>query len=295
MKKIKIYKEAFRHNWEIFCENKSALIGFYIFLFFGALAILSFVPPIISDMYHPMVGVDNEIFGSTPPSIRHPLGTDFMGRDILSQLLSGARIAFTVGILSAIIAAILGTLVGIISGYYGGILDTLIMRLCDIMFCLPGLPFLIVLSAVVGKLSIFSIILLIAFFGWPGIARVVRSQTLSLRERPYIESAKVIGASSPRIITKHLLPNVLPFTFLYIAFGISGAILTEAALSFLGLGDPTVMSWGIMLQWAFTTGHTFKAPYWILPPGICISLLSLAFYLIGRGFDEIINPRLKER
>jgi peptide/nickel transport system permease protein len=210
-------------------------------------------------------------------------------------LLAGARIAFTVGILSALISAVIGTFVGIISGYFGGILDTLIMRFCDIMFCLPGLPFLIVLSAVVGKLSIYLIILLIAFFGWPGIARIIRAQTLVLREYPYIESAKVSGAGSIRIITKHILPNVLPLTFLYITFGISGAILTEAALSFLGLGDPTVMSWGGMLQWAFTTGHTFRAPYWILPPGICISLLSLSFYLIGKGFDEIINPRLRKR
>lgn len=293
--KLKIYKRALKNNWELFCENKSGLIGFYIFLFFAMLTLLSFFPEHISDIYHPIKGVDENIYSSTPPSFKHPLGTDFMGRDLFSQLLAGARIAFIVGVLSAIIAAFLGTFIGIVSGYFGGILDTLIMRLCDIMFCLPGLPLLIVLSAVVGRLSIFSIIFLIAIFGWPGVARVIRAQTLSLRERPYIEGAKVIGASHLRIITKHILPNVLPLTFLYITFGISGAILTEAALSFLGLGDPTVMSWGIMLQWAFTTGHTFKAPYWILPPGICISLLSLSFYLIGKGFDEVINPRLRKR
>jgi peptide/nickel transport system permease protein len=294
-KRILIYKKQIVNNWGLFKKNKSGIAGLTLLVFFGILAFSAQVPLLISDIYHPIKGVDPEVSYSIPPTFSHPLGTDFMGRDIFSQLLHGAQIAFAIGIISALIAALFGTFVGLISGYFGGFIDTLLMRICDIMFTLPGLPFLIVFAAAIGKLSIWIIVIMIAIFGWPGTARVIRAQTLSLRERPYVDAARVAGANSFRIITKHIAPNVLPLTFLYMTFGISGAILTEAALSFLGLGDPSVMSWGMMLQWAFTTGHTFKALYWTLPPGLCISLLSLSFYLIGKGFDEIINPRLRER
>lgn len=277
-----------------FKKKKTGVAGLAILAFFGMLALLSPIPPMLSEIYHPMKGTDPEISYSVPPSLRHPLGTDFMGRDILSQLLAGARIAFMVGITAAFVSVFIGTAIGLISGYLGKIIDTLLMRITDIVLILPGLPLLIILSAAVGKMSILNIVLLIALLGWPGVARVIRSQTLSLKERPFVEAAKVAGASDFRIIFRHIAPNILPLSFLYMAFGVSGAILTEAALSFIGLGDPSVVSWGMMLQWAFTTGHTFRAPYWLLPPGLAISLLSLSFYLIGRTLEEIINPRLRE-
>lgn len=287
-------RAAVIENWRLFKRSRMGLLGLGILTFFAFLALIAPVPRLIDEMYNPMVGVDPQISYSTPPSLRHPMGTDFMGRDLLSQFLSGAQIAFAVGITAAVISVLIGTAIGLTSGYYRGTIDALLMRLADIVLVLPGLPFIIVIAAAVGKMSIWIIVILIALLGWPGVARVIRSQTLSLRERPFVEAARVAGAGDFRIIAHHLAPNVLPLTFLYAALGVSGAILTEASLSFIGLGDPSVVSWGMMLQWAFTTGHTFRAPYWILPPGLAISLLSLSFYLVGRALEEIINPRLRE-
>lgn len=291
---IEYARTSVKENWSLFRRSRMGLLGLAILAFFAFLALLAPIPRLIDDMYHPMVGVDPEISYSTPPSLRHPMGTDFMGRDLLSQFLSGAQIAFAVGITAAVISVLIGTAIGLTSGYYGGKVDALLMRLADIVLVLPGLPFIIVIAAALGKMSIWIIVLLIALLGWPGVARVIRAQTLSLRERPFVEAARVAGAGDRRILLHHLAPNVLPLTFLYAALGVSGAILTEASLSFIGLGDPSVVSWGMMLQWAFTTGHTFRAPYWILPPGLAISLLSLSFYLVGRALEEIINPRLRE-
>ena len=144
-------------------------------------------------------------------------------------------------------------------------------------------------------MSIWNIIFLMGMLGWPGTSKVIRSQVLSLRTRPFIESALVSGASSARIIFRHIAPNVLPLTFLYMTFGVTAAIGTEAALSFIGLGDPSTVSWGMMLQWCFRSGYTFNAPFWLLPPGLCITFLALSFYLIGIGTQQIINPRLRER
>jgi peptide/nickel transport system permease protein len=281
-------------SWEHFRKRKTGRIGIALLLLFGGMALLSPLPPMLDEMYHPLKGTDPHLSYSAPPSGIHPLGTDFMGRDILSQLLSGARIAFMVGITAAVLSVCIGTALGVTSGYFGGTVDAVLMRTADAVLILPGLPLLIVLAAAIGRMSIWNIVLLIALLGWPGVARIIRSQTLSLREKPFVEAARVAGASDGRIMLRHIVPNVLPLSFLYIAFGVSGAILTESALSFIGLGDPTVVSWGMMLQWAFTTGHTFRAPYWFLPPGLSISLLSLSFYLIGRTFEEIINPRLRE-
>ncbi|PIU68120.1 MAG: ABC transporter permease [Armatimonadetes bacterium CG07_land_8_20_14_0_80_40_9] len=293
--RLSLYRKALKESLKQIVATNVGVMAIILLVFFALLALLSPFPPMINEMYKPITGTDPQVSYSTSPSLRHLLGTDFMGRDLFSQLLEGARIAFTVGIVAAFMSVFIGTIVGLTSGYFGSLLDVLLMRIADIILTLPSLPFIIVFAAAIGKLSIWNIVLLIAIFGWPGVARVIRAQTLSLKERPYVEAAKISGANSLRIIFKHIGPNVLPFSFLYMTFGVSGAILTEAALSFIGLGDPSTVSWGMMLQWAFTTGHTFKAPYWILPPGLCISFLSLAFYLMGRALDEIINPRLRKR
>lgn len=293
--RLSLYRKALKESLKQIVATNVGVMAIILLVFFALLALLAPFPPMINEMYKPITGTDPQVSYSTSPSLRHPLGTDFMGRDLFSQLLEGARIAFTVGIVAAFMSVFIGTIVGLTSGYFGSLLDVLLMRIADIILTLPSLPFIIVFAAAIGKLSIWNIVLLIAIFGWPGVARVIRAQTLSLKERPYVEAAKISGANSLRIIFKHIGPNVLPFSFLYMTFGVSGAILTEAALSFIGLGDPSTVSWGMMLQWAFTTGHTFKAPYWVLPPGLCISFLSLAFYLMGRALDEIINPRLRKR
>ena len=241
-----------------------------------------------------MSGVDPEISKSTGPSLRHWLGTDFMGRDLFSQLLAGARVAFMVGISSAFMSILLGTLVGMISGYMGKWVDTILMRLADMIMVMPTLLVVLILAALFGQLNIWSIVLIIALFRWPGVSRVIRAQTLSLRHRPFIESAKVSGASHMRIIFRHIMPNVLPLSFLYMTFRVTAAINIEAALAFLGFGDPGTVSWGMMLQWVWKTGHMFKAPYWLLPPGICISLITLSFYMLGRAMDEVLDPRLRK-
>jgi peptide/nickel transport system permease protein len=140
-----------------------------------------------------------------------------------------------------------------------------------------------------------NIVIILALFGWPGITRVVRAQTLSLKERSFVDAARVSGSSDTKIMLKHIAPNVLPFTFLYMTLFVAGAILTEAALSYLALGDPKTISWGNMLSTIQTSGSSLIAPWWLLPPGLAITLLSLGFYLVGRGVDEIINPRLRRR
>jgi peptide/nickel transport system permease protein len=287
--------KGFLGHWEIFRKNKLGLFGLALLIIFAAMALLSYIPPLIDPMYEPMTGVDPDILWTQGPTKAHWLGTDFIGRDILSQLLVGARIAFLVGITAAFMAVAIGTSMGLISGYLGKRVDMIMMRIADIIMVMPGLLVILILSAVIGKLSVWNLVIIIGLLRWASVARVIRSQTLSLRERPYVQAAIISGASKGRIIFRHIGPNVLPLSFLYMTFGVTTAILVEAALAFLGFGDPGTVSWGMMLQWVWKTGNMFKAPYWLLPPGICISLITLSFYLIGRALDEVVNPRLRQR
>jgi peptide/nickel transport system permease protein len=284
----------FLEGWSIFKESILGRIGLTLLIIFALMALFSFIPPHIDPMYHPMTGVDPEISNSTGPSMRHWLGTDFMGRDLFSQLLAGARVAFMVGVSAAFMSIFLGTAIGMIAGYSGRGIDTLLMRLADIIMVMPTLLVILILSSLFGQLNIWTIVLIIALFRWPGVSRVIRAQTLSLKQRPFIEAARVAGASHLRIIFRHIMPNVLPLSFLYMTFRVTSAIIIEAALAFLGFGDPGTVSWGMMLQWVWKTGHMFSAPYWLLPPGICISLITLSFYMLGRAMDEVLDPRLRK-
>jgi len=286
--------DRFRGGWVIYKQNLLGKIGLSLLVMFALMAICSFIPPLIDPMYQPMTGVDPEITKSTGPSLRHWLGTDFMGRDILSQLLAGTRVAFLVGVSAAFMSIVLGTAIGMVAGYMGRFVDTLLMRLADMIMVMPTMLVVLMLAALFGQLTIWTIVLIIALFRWPGVSRVIRAQTLSLKHRPFIEAARVAGASHTRIIFRHIMPNVLPLSFLYMTFRVTSAIIIEAALAFLGFGDPSTVSWGMMLQWVWKTGHMFKAPYWLLPPGICISLITLAFYMLGRAMDEVLDPRLRK-
>jgi peptide/nickel transport system permease protein len=221
------------------------------------------------------------------------LGTDARGRDIFSQLIWGSRVALLVGFASAFFTISIGVIVGLVAGYLGGRVESILMRFTDVILVIPGLPLVIILAAVLGA-GIGNIILVIAIVGWPGVARVIRAEVLSLKERPFIDSARVTGASNVRIMFRHVAPNVAPLAFLYMTFAVSGAILTEAALSFIGLGDANTISWGIMLQ-DVSQSKALQAWWWLLPPGLAITLISLAFFLVGRAFDEIVNPRLRKR
>ncbi len=277
-----------------FWQNPIGKWGVVLLITFGLMALASFFPPLIDPMYHPMTGVDPNISNVTPPAWNHWLGTDYMGRDLFSQLLTGARVAFMVGVSAAFMSIVFGTLVGMTAGYSGKLIDTLLMRTADMIMLLPTLLVVLLLSSFIGQLSIWTIVMLIALFRWPGVARVIRSQTLSIKEKPFIDAARVAGASHFRILFRHILPNVLPMALLFMTFRVTSAIILEAVLAFLGFGDPGTVSWGMMLQWVWKTGNMFQAPYWLFPPGICISLITLSFYMIGRAMEEILDPRLRK-
>ena len=286
--------QRFIKGWRIFIKNPVGKTGIIILAVFMAMALSSFLLPLFGAMYDPMTGIDPNIRLSTPPSFTHWLGTDNVGRDIFAQLLEGAKVAFIVGLSSAFISIVLGTVIGMVAGYTGGIIDAFLMRMADIIMVMPSLVILLILASLFGQFNIWLIVFIIAIMRWPAVSRVIRSQTLSLKHRPFIEASRVAGASPLRIIFRHIMPNVLPLAFLYMTFRVTSAILVEAALSFLGFGDPSQVSWGMMLQWVWKSGHMFQAPYWLIPPGISISLLTLAFYMLGRAMDEVLDPRLRK-
>lgn len=240
--------------------------------------------------------VEFENFDFTLPGQVHGLlGCDYIGADVLSQVIYGSQISLMIGILAALASSMIGILVGVITGYLGGIVDEIMMRIVDILLCLPLLPLLLVLVTLFGK-SVFYIVLFVAIFGWQGLARIIRSNVLSLRETAFIECAKASGASRFYIMIRHLVPNILPIAFASLVLGVPAAILFEAALSFLGFGDPRVPTWGKMLHQAFGFGaFTRMAWWWLIPPGLAITTLCLAFVFMGFALDEVINPRLRRR
>jgi peptide/nickel transport system permease protein len=236
---------------------------------------------------------DGQLVRLEPPSKQHPLGTNHFGQDILSQLLYGTRVTILVGVVAALCGAAIGTAVALFAGYYGGWLDHILMRLADVAYGVPFLPFAILWVALFGP-SMSNIVVVISLFLWRTTARVIRSQVLALKERPFILAARAAGASDLWIIWFQILPNVLPFSFLYASFGIAWAVLMEANLSFLGFGDPRVTSWGQILKVAFQAGVMRRAWWWVLPPGIALSLLVLSTFLVSRSYEEAVNPRLRE-
>ena len=230
-----------------------------------------------------------------PGSVTGILGTNSYGQDVTTELLYGARISLMVGLLAAVISTSLGILFGVISGYLGGVVDELTMRIVDVLLCLPVLPLILTLIHYFQP-NVYYIVVIIAIFGWQGLSRVIRSRVLSLREMPFIESAKAAGASDSYIIIRHLVPNVFPVAMASMILAVPAAILTEAALSFLGFGDPFVPTWGKMLHEAYTEGAFGAFAWWyILPPGLAITFICLAFVFIGHALDEIVNPRLRRR
>jgi peptide/nickel transport system permease protein len=233
----------------------------------------------------------NQVAQLEPPSGKFWLGTTYYGRDVLSQVMVGARVAIIVGLLSAFFITFIGTNVGLIAGYYGRRVDDVLMRITDIAFGVPFLPFAVVLVALLRP-SLWNIIFTISCLLWRTTARVIRSQVLSLKERPFIRAARVAGASDLRIMYVHLLPNVLPMALLYVAFGVAWAVLSEASLSFLGFGDPRTVSWGQMLYAAYISGSIRHAWWAVVPPGACITLFVASVFLIGREYERVVNPRL---
>ncbi|TMI09210.1 ABC transporter permease [Candidatus Bathyarchaeota archaeon] len=221
------------------------------------------------------------------------LGTDQYGRDIFSQLAWGTRVSLLVGLVASVVAVAIGLAVGLVAGYLGRVVDEVLMRSTDLLLVLPGLPLLIILAALLGP-SIWNVIAILALLGWPGFARIIRAQVLSIKERSFIEASKAAGSGVSHVITKHVLPNVMGLTYVNLALSVPTAIVTEASLAFLGLRDPNVISWGGMLNDVQGTGNV-ASWWWVLPPGLSIALLSLSFILLGYALDEILNPRLRMR
>jgi len=268
--------------------GQTGLAIIFIFMLTGLLAPL-IVPHDPSDINR---DDDGGALRLEPPTSEHILGTTNMGRDVASQLIMGARVSLIVGFVASFIAVFIGVNIGLISGYYGGWIDDILMRITDIAYGLPFLPFVIVLVFLFGP-GLQNIILVISLLLWRSTARVVRSQVLSHKERSYIESAESIGASNFRIMYLHILPNVLPIAFLYGAFSVAWAVIAEASISFLGFGDPLTISWGQMLFNAYTADAIRFALWWVIPPGFSIMLVVMAVFFIGRSLERVTNPELR--
>jgi len=228
-----------------------------------------------------------------PPSAAHWLGTDDAGRDVLSNFIYGARVSLIVGFFASFISVFIGGTIGITAGYFGGRVENILMRMTDIMLVIPDLPLAVVLVALT-KPSLMNIILVIGLLGWTGTARLVRSQTLSVKERKFVLRAKAIGCGNFHILRRHIFPLVLPLLVANTVLVISLAILEESTLSFLGLADPTTLSWGQMLNFAFTRGGVSAGAWWaLIMPGLGIVWVVLGCTLLGQGLEQVLNPRLE--
>lgn len=229
------------------------------------------------------------------PSRAHLLGTNDVGQDIFSELIFGIRISLTIGFLAAAVAITIGTLVGIVAGYFSGWVDVVLMRLVDIVLVIPFLPLMILLAAYLGP-SFWNIILVIGVLVWARPARVLRAQVLSLRSLEFVDAARALGASTGRVLRRHILPGVLSLSLAQFILAASGAILIEASLSFLGLGDPTAKSWGSTLYYAQVRSAFLSGAWkwWVLPPGLLITMAVLGFAFTGFALEEILNPRLRQ-
>lgn len=229
-----------------------------------------------------------------PPSRAHPLGTNDVGQDLVSELIYGVRISLTIGFLAAVVAITIGTLVGVVAGYAGGWTDAILMRAVDVVLVVPFLPLMILLAAYLGP-SFWNIILVIGVLVWARPARVIRAQVLQLRSLDFVEAARVLGASSGRVLRRHILPGVLSLSLAQFILAASNAILIEASLSFLGLGDPTAKSWGSTLYYAQVRSAFLSGAWrwWVLPPGLLITAAVLGFAFTGFALEETFNPRLR--
>ena len=227
------------------------------------------------------------------PTASHPFGLDELGRDILARVLAGARISFAVGLAVVSVSASVGTVLGAIAGYFGGVIDDLISRIIDILLAFPGLLLAIALVAVLGP-SLANVLLALTVIGWVGYARLVRGQVLRAREFEYVQAARALGASIPRILWRHVIPSAMPAVVVQATLGMAGAIIGEAALSFLGLGvQPPTPSWGTMLNGG--RAHLLDAPHLTIFPGVAIALLVLGFNFVGDGLRDLADPRQARR
>jgi len=284
-------KRRIAGGWKLFSESMMGKVGLCIVL---AIALMGVLAPYLAPYPYYELNLKEM---TQPPSWAHPLGTDHYGEDLLSRVIWGSRISLLVGFTAATLSMIIGTLIGMIGGYYGGAPDSILMRVTDLFLSVPTLPLMLIFAALFGK-GLFNIILVLSILGWTGTARMVRSQTLSLKEQPLTEAAKAIGATDTHILGGHILPNVLPLILANMVLSIVNAILGEAWVSFLGFGvsptDPP--SWGIILYWAdLKLAVINNYWWWIIPPGLLLMLLVLGVAFMSHALDQVMNPRLRRR
>ncbi len=232
------------------------------------------------------VYTNGEIKQLAPPSLEHPLGTTYRGNDVLSRIIVGAGPTALVGIIGGTMVAGIGLLVGVSAGYFGGIIGNILMRVTDFVYSVPVIPTAVVIIAIFG-IGFYSSIIVLGLLLWRSSARVIRSQVLQIKNYPFIQATKATGASDTRIIFENILPNIAPMAIFFFAWGIGYTILVQASLAFLGVTDPFVPSWGIMIRNAYDAGYIAEAWWWSLPPGLLISFTVLSTFMIGRKFEDL--------
>lgn len=271
--------------WQRYRRNRSAMLGLAILLVAILMSIAA--PFLYPESPFALVGQPR-----TPPSAAFPLGTDTLGRDVMAGIFHGARTSLLIGLLATLVSLTIGIIVGGVAGYYGGTVDNLLMRLTEFFQTIPNFLFAILLVAIMTP-SIYSVILAIAIVTWPAVARLVRGEFMALRNREFVQACTCIGMSDLRILALHILPNALAPITVIGSLMVATAILVESGLSFLGLGDPNVMSWGYLVG----AGRTvLRTAWWVCTfPGIAILLAVLAINLVGEGLNDALNPRLRDR
>jgi len=274
--------------WRRFRRSPRAMAGLYLLLFLSLSAILA--PQITrQDRDRPNMAIVEQA-----PSRDHWLGTDELGRDVFARLLYGGRVSLTVGLVAVSLYLTIGVVLGSLAGYYGGVVDSLIMRVTDVILVIPFFPLALTMAAVLGP-SVYNTMIIIGLLGWTGICRLVRGEFLTLRKRDFVEAAIAEGASDSRIIFRHILPNAMAPIVVAATLGVAGAVLSEAALSFLGLGvQQPLPSWGNMLSAAISLKVLLLQPWLWIPPGLVIFLAVLAVNLVGDGLRDALDPRLKQ-
>jgi peptide/nickel transport system permease protein len=265
-------------------RQPQTIVGLTVLAFFVLIALLS---PLLAPDPRAQVGAVFEA-----PSRAHPLGTDGGGAGMVELLIAGTRVSLIVGFAAALVSAFIGGTIGLLAGFFGGKLDTILMRFTDYVLVIPDVPLMIVAAALFGR-SLTNIILIIGVIYWTTTARLIRSQVTSVRERVYVKRSRALGAGNARLVSKHILPQVAPLLIANTVLLVAYAIFAETFITFLGLGDPTLISWGRLIENAFTDDALLNDAWWaIIPPGVCVACVVLACTMVGQATEDSLNPRL---
>ncbi len=294
IEKMQLFVRNSKRTFKRFTKNYGGMVGLVILVVFVIIALVS---PLL---LHKFPNPNDIAWGRVNPPYHAPssqfwFGTDYFGRDVFTLTILGTRASLVVGFLASVISIVIGTAVGLSAGYFGKISDELLMRFTDFFLVIPWFPLMIVIATLMGK-SFQNVIIVIGIVSWPSTARIVRAQVLSVREKTFVERAISVGAGGRWILSKHILPNVFPLIFANTILLIANSIFSESFLDFFGLGDPTVVSWGTILESAYEKNAFSSYAWWnIFFPGACIIILIMAFYLMGDALDEVMNPKLRKR